>query len=61
MKAENFKKRVVLYYQSSLDCSLNCINSTKYSTNEKTFDCNIFYYDSTTRTCVLYEYDFVNE
>jgi hypothetical protein len=61
MKAENFKKRVVLYNKSNLDCSMSCINSSKFSTNEKTFDCNIFYYDSTTRTCVLYEYDFVNE
>lgn len=61
MKAENFKKRVVLYYQSNLDCSMSCINSTRFSTNERSFECNIFYYDSTTRTCVLYEYDFVNE
>jgi hypothetical protein len=61
MKPENFKRRVVLYYQSSLDCSLNCINSTRFSQNKNLFDCNIFYYDSTTKTCALYEYDFVNE
>lgn len=61
MKAENFKKRVVLSFQSSLDCSLSCINSSKFSSNEKMFDCNIFYYDPTTRACVLYEYDFINE
>jgi hypothetical protein len=64
MEANRFKFRHEMNYVSSIDCSINCINSTKYSLNndnQKKFDCNLFYYDPTTKSCVLYEYDFSNE
>lgn len=57
MVPERFKSRVVLAKQTSSDCALNCINSTKFMAS-KLFDCNIFYYEPQSKMCVLYEYDF---
>ena len=60
MKSEYLIQRVPLLYQSNIDCALACINSTKYSTRNQSFDCNIYYYEPQSRYCVLYEYDFTN-
>ena len=58
MKPEKLLSRVSLTYQSNYECAMNCINSTKYSKKNSNFDCNIYYYDPHSRSCVLYEYDF---
>ena len=67
MRADSLLARVSLHYQSSIDCALSCINSTKYANKTmlgtgdmSTFDCNIYYYEPQSRFCVLYEYDFKN-
>ena len=61
MKPENLVTRVPLLYQSNYECAMNCINSTKFSKNNVNFECNIYFYDPHSRSCVLYEYDFIND
>jgi cAMP phosphodiesterase len=61
MRKENLVNRISLKSQSSYDCAMNCINSTKYSKSNDDFECNIYFYDPHSRACVLYEYDFESD
>lgn len=59
MVRTRFKARWPLRRKSKIDCALNCINSSSLITSDnKPFDCNIFYYEPKYRICVLYQYDF---
>ena len=58
VNAENFVERVELEKISSIDCAMNCVNSSKHSSENNTFDCNLFYYNSYLKICSLYQYDF---
>lgn len=57
MEPDNFKQRVEIEQISSIECAMGCINSTRYARG-RPFECNIFYYEPTSKSCVLYEYDF---
>ena len=59
MKKENLIDRFSFKSQSNFDCAMNCINSSKIiSKTSAEFECNIYFYDPHSRSCVLYEYDF---
>ena len=58
MSPTRFKFRLPLSQQSNIDCAMNCINSTKFSISNESFECNIFYYEPHSKICVLYQYDF---
>lgn len=58
MSPHKFKMRVPLAQVSNIECAMNCINSTKFSTSTQLFECNIYYYEPHSKVCVLYEYDF---
>ncbi len=58
MSPNQFRYRLPLTQQSNIDCAMNCINSTKFSSTNQTFECNIYYYEPHSKVCVLYEYDY---
>ena len=61
MKPEGLVNRIQLPHQTTYECAMNCINSTRFSKNKQNFECNIFFFDPHSRSCVLYQYDFDND